>query len=85
MKFNIKRAVIATAASLSTLFCSAQQDLMVSQQVFSRTENFLFYADLFKHSFLPIRFTSALSQPVFCRRPAFRQNCPAHVPLRAEK
>ncbi|MBE6328202.1 MAG: type IX secretion system membrane protein PorP/SprF [Bacteroidales bacterium] len=36
MKFNIKRAVIATATSLSALFCSAQQDLMVSQQVFSR-------------------------------------------------
>ncbi len=36
MEINIKKALIATAASLSALFCSAQQDLMVSQQIFSR-------------------------------------------------
>jgi type IX secretion system PorP/SprF family membrane protein len=36
MEINIKKALIASAASLSALFCSAQQDLMVSQQIFSR-------------------------------------------------
>ena len=36
MENNIKKALIASAASLSALFCSAQQDLMVSQQIFSR-------------------------------------------------
>ncbi len=36
MKLNIKKYILAAASVLSATICSAQQDLMVSQQVFSR-------------------------------------------------